>query len=87
MQYSVNNALHVPWAAQPSASPAFKFNASAPPPPHPFLRSLPCSYQAQYFVLDSFAEGARQLRDYCATLHHQLPEEVRAAVGLPPGSG
>lgn len=39
-------------------------------------------YQSQYFVLDSFQDGACLLRQYCATLHQQLPQEVRRAVGL-----
>jgi hypothetical protein len=39
-------------------------------------------YQSQYFVLESFEDGARKLREYCATLHKQLPEDVRQAVGL-----
>lgn len=39
-------------------------------------------YQQRYFVLDSFEEGAAQLKAYCRTLHQNLPDEVRAAVGL-----
>ncbi len=33
-------------------------------------------------MLESFEEGAAQLKAYCRTLHQELPDEVRAAVGL-----
>lgn len=39
-------------------------------------------YQSQYFVLESFEDGARKLREYCTTLHTALPEDVKRAVGL-----
>lgn len=38
-------------------------------------------YQTRYFVLESFEHGAQQLRDYCNSLHQDLPEEVRAVIG------
>jgi phenylalanine-4-hydroxylase len=39
-------------------------------------------YQQRYFVLDSFEEGAAHLKAYCCTLHQNLPDDVRVAVGL-----
>lgn len=33
-------------------------------------------------MLESFEEGAAQLKAYCRTLHQEMPDEVRAAVGL-----
>jgi Biopterin-dependent aromatic amino acid hydroxylase len=32
-------------------------------------------YQQRYFVLNSFEDGARKLKDYCRTL--ALPEDLR----------
>ena len=46
--------------------------------PSPLMRR----YQSQYFVLESFEDGASKLRDYCTTLHTALPEDVKRAVGL-----
>ena len=39
-------------------------------------------YQQRYFALDSFEAGAEQLKAYCRTLHQNIPDDVRAAVGL-----
>lgn len=39
-------------------------------------------YQKEYAVLESFEDGAARLRDYCRTLHVDLPEEVRLAIGM-----
>lgn len=39
-------------------------------------------YQPRYFVLESLEEGAEQLKAYCRTLQQNIPDEVRAAVGL-----
>lgn len=37
-------------------------------------------YQKQYFVLESFAKGAQQLRDYCAKI---TPPEIMAQFMTP----
>lgn len=39
-------------------------------------------YQPQYFFVDSFEEGAAQLKAYCRTLQQNIPDDVRAGVGL-----
>ena len=39
-------------------------------------------YQQRYFLLESFEEGAAQLKAYCRTLHQNVPDDVHAAVGL-----
>lgn len=39
-------------------------------------------YQKTYAVLESFEDGAAKLAAYCDTLHLQLPQDVRVAVGL-----
>ncbi|KAL4458367.1 hypothetical protein ABPG75_013232 [Micractinium tetrahymenae] len=40
-------------------------------------------YQPRYFVLQSFEEGAAQLKAYCRSMVHNIPDDVRAAVQLP----
>ena len=50
----------------------------------PFAKLPPMSYkdgyQKRYFVLESFADGAARIKEYCEHVHAGLAPEVKAAV-------
>lgn len=97
MSYKARAALRwVPLGVWPAGRPAScrtqaaaerSTGGAADPPAHPCPPSLPHAplqdgYQQRYFCIPSFEEGAEQLQAYCRTLQGNIPDDVRAAVGL-----